>query len=570
MNYDFVPNNLNDLISYHQQHCQNQKLLNFRSKNQEQSITSDDFCYQINNLAWGLLQIANINDKVAIYCYQGASWLICDLAIMSANLISVPIFSNINQQNLVYQLEFSASKIIFTDNSDFAKNNQHKFIIVTIGFCQENCYTIEQLSEIGAKQNKAFADLPQAKGDDVATIVFTSGTTNKPKGVQISHVNLLSQVQDAALFFPLNPIQKALSYLPLAHIFERMVVLFYLTQGISIYFVDDLKNISNYLSDVKPNLLTTVPRVLEKIFAKINAKAEKGNFLLKIAINRAINLPYPIRKNTLHNLLDFLVYKKIRQIFGGNVDMIICGGSALSAMLENFFHNVGLPVYCGYGLTEASPVLSANCPSKFRLGSVGTCFHSVQLKIAEDGELLAKGDNIMLGYLNLAQENSETIRDGWLCTGDLATIDQDGFVYITGRKKEMLKTSNGKYVVPSLLQQQLQNNIAYLLGSLIIAENKRFVSALLFFDPDSLPSLQQKLNFSGTISAFLQSDILCSWVQKAIDQINQNLDNWQQIKKFVIAQTEISIDGNQITPSLKLKRAVLEQQFACEIEKIYS
>jgi long-chain acyl-CoA synthetase len=563
---------LNDIILYHQQQFNNKTLLNCLGSGKV--LSSQEFCQTVNNIAWGLKQLPAIqqNNMIAIYCYQGWQWLVCDLAIVSAQLISVPIFHNISSQNLEYQLELTKAQIIITDKPSFARQHFQKYTIITIGFTFENCLSFDDLSQLGQKQNQAYHQLPKSQENSLATIVFTSGTTNKPKGVMLSHGNLISQVIDSSVFFPLLPQQKALSYLPLAHIFERMVMFFYLTQGISIYFVEDIAKIPLYLKQVQPNLFTTVPRMLEKFFNKIKQKAEESNFLtkmlLKIAFNRAKHFNISTKTNFINSVLDLLLYKKLRAIFGGKVQMIICGGASLPSDIEKFLHSIGLAVYCGYGLTESSPVLASNCPANYQLGSVGNSFSSVKLQIAPDGELLASGKNIMLGYFCQEQETKQTLKNGWLYTGDLAEIN-NGFLKIVGRKKELLKTSNGKYVVANYLQQMLQQQITGLLGSLIIAEGKPFVAVLLFFEPESLPKLQKQLGYETSQQNFLQSQVLYDSIAKQIAKINQQLDSWQQIKKFSIITKAISIEKGQITPSYKLNTKILQQDFALEIAKFY-
>ncbi len=553
---------LSDIVSYHKQNFNNPKLLNCLGSGK--IISSQEFCQEVNNIAWGLKQLPAIlqNNIVVIYCYQGWQWLVCDLAIASAGLVSSPMFHNISKQNLQYQLELLQAKVIITDKPDFAKENCHLYTVITIGFNHPNCLSFAELSKMGEQQNKLHSELPKSSSNDLATIIFTSGTTGLPKGVMLSGGNLISQIVDSSVFFILSSEQKVLSYLPLAHIFERMVMLFYLTQGVSIYFVDDISKIPQYLQQVKPNLFTTVPRLLEKVFNKIKQKSQQGNlisrFLLKIAFHKAKNFSPTNKPSFLDFFLDLLLYRKLRALFGGKIQTIICGGAALPHEIEKFLHSIGLAVYCGYGLTESSPVLATNCPARYQLGTVGTCFPSVSLKIASDGELLASGKNIMLGYFKEEQQTKQVLQDGWFYTGDLAEI-KDGFIKIIGRKKELLKTSNGKYVITNYLQQLLQEQITGLLGSVIIAEGKPFVSALLFFEPEHLAILQKQYDRQN----------LNMWVEQVIAKINKNLDSWQQIKKFCIITEQISIEQNQITPSYKLKSSLLQQQFASEIAKLY-
>ena len=273
----------------------------------------------------------------------------------------------------------------------------------------------------------------------------------------------------------------------------------------------------------------------------------------------------------IDKIYDLLVYKKFRAALGGNMKMIICGGAALSEDLECFYKNIGINLFCGYGLTEASPVLTANCPKNNKFGTVGKAFPSVELKIAEDGELLGRGPNVMRSYHNQAEKTKEIIENGWLKTGDLAQINQDGFVKIIGRKKELFKNANGKYVRPIPIEQKLVQNLGFLIGAIIIAEGRKFTSAILFADFEIIEKFREKFDCKKMSNEeFLNSEILKKFTQNEIDKINNNLDNWEQIKKFSISNLEISIESGDITPSMKLKRNILEEKCKDVINEFYN
>jgi long-chain acyl-CoA synthetase len=319
--------------------------------------------------------------------------------------------------------------------------------------------------------------------------------------------------------------------------------------------------------------MTSVPRALEKVFAKINNGIEEAKFFKKIigkkALKRALEKDPLSSTNFIDKIFDKIIYQKFRHALGGEMRMIICGGSALSRELERFYWNIGVKIYCGYGLTECSPVLATNAPHQHKFTSVGKAFPSVKLKIAKDGELLACGINIMKKYHNNPQKTAETFDGEWFKTGDLAQIDKEGFVKIIGRKKEVFKTSNGKFVHPVLLEQKLVQELHFLVGALVIAEGKNFVSALLFIDFDLLKNIKNKLKFEGENDQFFNSTILQNFITQKIAIINKKLDSWEQIKKFKIIIEPISVESGEITPSLKLKRNVLERKFALEIEEFY-
>jgi long-chain acyl-CoA synthetase len=575
--------NLPQIAFFQAQSFQNPKALNFKENGAWRSFSNAEFYQKICYFAFGLKEIGLQKDDVlAIFSYQNPIWLIADLGSILAGAVTVPIFHNISQENLFYEISDSKVKYIFTDSANFLEvvsKSSADLKIITYGFKSENHYFFDDLMLLGQKafeeKKYSFEDLSNdLQPEKLATIIYTSGSTGMPKGVELSHQNLISQIQDTEIFFPLKQEDVILSFLPLAHIFERMVMMFYLTQGVSIYFVDDIKNIGNFLKEVKPSLMTTVPRMLEKVYAKINEGAEKSNFVRRIiakkALESALLKDVDRKKNFLDKLFDSLVYKKFRQAMGGNMRMIICGGSSLSNDMERFYRNIGIDLFCGYGLTESSPVLAANCEKFHKFATVGKKFTSVELKIASDGELLARGKNIMMGYHNRPEETAEMINDGWLKTGDLAQIDEEGFVKIVGRKKELFKTANGKYVSPVPIEQKLVQKLGFLIGAIIIAEGKKFVSALLFPDFEILEKTKKKLNFKGEDENFLDSDVLSKFVEREVSKINKSLDHWQQIQKFQIAKASISIESGDITPSMKLKRNVLEEKYQNIISEFYT
>jgi len=574
-------NNLGELIKYQYQNFNNKNFLNFKENNEWQSFSNQDFYEKIIAVARGLEKLGlKRGQSVANYSYQNPIWLMVDLGAILAGAITVPIFNNISEDNLFYELVDSDAKFFFTDNKKICTKIKEKFPeIIIIGYSFKSTLSIN-LEDLFKNEESAFDNnfyveelFAKIKNDDIATIVYTSGSTDRPKGVEISHQALISQIKDSESFFYLDNLEVVLSYLPLAHIFERMVMMYYISKGLSIYFVDDIKNLGSFLKEIKPTLMTSVPRALEKVFARINNGIEEAKFFKKIigkkALKRALEKD-PLRsKNFIDKIFDKLIYQKFRQAMGGEMRMIICGGSSLSQELERFYWNIGVKIYCGYGLTECSPVLATNAPHQHKFTSVGKAFPSVKLKIAKDGELLASGINVMKKYRNNPQKTAETFEGEWFKTGDLAQIDEEGFVKIIGRKKEVFKTSNGKFVHPVLLEQKLVQELNFLVGALVIAEGKNFVSALLFVDFDLLKNIKNKLKFDEDNNQFFDSTILKNFISQKIAIINKKLDSWEQIKKFKIIIEPISVESGEITPSLKLKRNVLERKFALEIEEFY-
>ena len=574
---------LSELVSFQASSFNNSRAFNFRKNGEWKSFSNQEFFDKSLYFACGLREIGLIkNQAIAIYSYQNPIWLIADLGSILAGAVTVPIFHNISTENLLYEISDAAVKYIFTDNIEFCeiiKSSNLDLKVITYGFEREGLISFDALILLGknaVEQKKYdFESLSKSNSpQDLATIIYTSGSTGKPKGVELTHHNLVSQIKATALCFPLDAKDVALSFLPLAHIFERMVMMFYISQGISIYFSDDIKNVALDLKEINPSLMTAVPRVLEKIFLRIKEVGQNSFGIKKIlvtsAINRALSKDSQVKKTILDKIYDHLVYQKFRNILGSKMKMIICGGAALSEDLERFYSNIDVNLYCGYGLTEASPVLSVNYPKSYKFATIGKAFPFVELKIAPDSELMARGPNIMHGYHNKAEKTAEIIKDGWLKTGDLAQIDKDGFVKIIGRKKELFKNANGKYIRPIPIEQKLVQNLGFLIGAIIIAEARKFTSVLLFPDFEILPKFKTKFDGKNLSNEdFLKSENLKRFVENEIQKINQNLDHWEQIKKFKIINDAISIETGEITPSMKLKRVFLEEKYKSAIEEFY-
>jgi long-chain acyl-CoA synthetase len=585
-------NNLCDLIYEQKRLFKKSDFLNYKIAGKLHSISNQEFYNKTLYLACALKEIGvKKGDRLANYSYQSPKWLIIDMGAILASMVSVPIFSNISTDNLIFQLKDSDVKIIYCDNLSIINNDYiHKSDLVIIysnkndphrnKFKSKKLYLFDDLLDIGKQNCKNhqcdFVDLSHnIKKDDLATIIYTSGSTGDPKGVEITHQNLISQINTTKNFFPLSENDIAISYLPLAHIFERMVMMYYISQGIRIYFVDDVKNLGNYLQEFRPTLMTTVPRVVEKIYLGINAKINSTSFIKKViakaAINRALNKDANIKGNIIDKIYDKLIYKKLRKFFGSNMKMIICGGAMISDNMERFYRNIKINIYPGYGMTETSPVIATNCPKNYRFQTVGKLYDNVEARLTKDSELEIRGPNVMKAYHNRAELTKKIIdKNGWLKTGDLAQIDKDGYIKLIGRKKELFKTAYAKYVTPVPIEQKIIQELGFLIGAQIIAESRQYVIALLFPDFTLIQNYKKMLSYNDSDKNFINSVELNQYVSKKIDKINTQFDRWQQIKKFIIISDEISIETGEITPSMKLKRAIIEQKYSKIIDDIYN
>lgn len=580
--------NLAEIPPYIGNFYKNDNFLNFLQNGKWVKFSTLEFAENVKNLTLGLREIGLIkNDDFAILSYPSPLWLMMDFAAISAGAISVPIFSNISKENLAFEIDNAEVKFIFCDNLEVFKQIKDlgktfkKVIINGFDVDDKEVIKFDDLLAIGKKNNQENPDLYQKlitslKEDDLATIVYTSGSTGTPKGVEITHKNLISQIEAASKLFPLdNKTDSALSFLPLAHIFERMIACYYISTGVSIYFADDVKNVGSLLKEIKPTILTVVPRVLEKVYGKIKIGVSEGSLIKKIigkmAVKLALNID-PYHKSILKNIFDLLVYKKLRNSLGGRLRMMICGGAPLQLELDRFFKNIGINFFVGYGTTETSPVIAVNYERHSKVGTIGQAFPGITVKIASDGELLVKGPNVMQGYHKDEAKTKEVFdEEGWFKTGDLAAIDDEDFIKIIGRKKELFKTSGGKYVSPVPIEQQLVSLCDFLLGACVIAEGRKFTCCILLPDFEALPKYKKKVGMTNMKDDdFLRSSFIDKKIQGAIFKVNAHLNHWEQIQKYYLAKDQISIKTGELTPSMKIKRNVIEKKYQKEIEEIYN
>lgn len=501
---------------------------------------------------------------VAIVSDSSPFWLMIDFALQRLGAVSVPIFANISHENLHYEIKDSAIEYVFIASQEkydqLEKSLRSMKLVVTLSIASNLENVIDFNSFLQTPFEVPAITVMEA---DIATIIYTSGSTGKPKGVELTHKNLISQIKDVEIAIPITAYEIALSFLPLAHIFERMVVLYYLANGISIYFADDVKNVGNLIKSVRPTVMTVVPRLLEKIYTKMQDKIDAvsgikgliGQGALHLANTKEVHTP----RNALDKLAQRLVYTKLTEALGGRLQYMISGGAALSPAMERFFVNIGIPLYQGYGLSETSPVVCVNTPTAYRFGSCGKKLSSVEVKLSSEGELLVKGPNVMRGYHNMSHETSETIQNGWLHTGDLATIDDEGYIFIKSRIKELFKTSTGKYVSAIAIEHHLTHS-KWVDYAIIVAENRPYVTALIFLDPSMS---------SESFETYLSEVKTNERMGQLIKRVNKHLNVWEQIQKYTLIQTLPTIENHMLTPSMKISRNTVYTCFKNEIDVMY-
>jgi len=578
---------LNELFYFITDNYDNEKFLNYIDDEVWKSISVKEFKQTVIHLALGLKELGvTQKSKLAILSPSSPWWLMVDFAAHLNGAVSVPIFFNISNEHLEFELKDCQADFIFLGSFDkiqtIKKHNFKKIITINHTSKDNDYIDIRAVEKLGKNpqncdEDNAKNSLHTAVNDEIFSIIYTSGNMGTPKGVMLSHKNIISQVKDTTKLFKLSDKDDiALSFLPLAHIFERMVMTFYLSRGISIYFVDDVKNVGNLLKVVHPTVMTIVPRLLEKVYKKIKQKVDdtKGikGLIVRFAYEHARGKPPEFGKMWFEPILKKLVYKKFLEAFGGNLNMLISGGSSLNKEIYKFFINIGLNVYQGYGLSEFSPVICANSPLKNRWGTCGPAFPSAQTKIAKDGELLAKGPSLMRGYLNQEKLTKDTIdEDGWLHTGDLAVIDKDGFISINGRKKELFKTSTGKYVSPVPIEQELSKN-RLIDFSIVFADERPFVVALLFPDYEMVEVYKTyyKIKKDISLSKFFSLPRVKKEIKKLVKKTNKKLDKWQRVINYKIIDKTLSIESGELTPSMKIRRKKIAELYDKQIDSLYS
>lgn len=529
-------------------------------------------------------------DKIAIISNNRPEWVFTDLAVQQTGAILVPLYPTTSPIEITYILNDAQVKYIFVSNEELYNKIQQ--ILPDVPSLQK-IYSFEKISGVSnwteVLENVDASDLSNVEStkssitdEHVATIIYTSGTTGTPKGVMLTHKNIVSNVllSKESFPFPNDPTTKVLSFLPLNHIFEKTVTYIYLFSGIGIYYAESLETIGENLKEIKPNGFTTVPRLLEKVFEKIMTTGSNLTGIKKALFFWAVKLgkryDNRVSGGIFYNLqlavANKIIFNKWREALGGNVSFIITGGAACQEMLLRVFNAAQIPVYEGYGPTEHSPVICVNrkLPAGLtKFGTVGPPINGIEVKLAEDGEVLCKGPCVMKGYYKRPDLTSETIMDGWLHTGDIAEWDEKIFLKITDRKKELIKTSGGKYVAPQALENKFKES-PFIDEIMVVGEGKKFVSALIIPSATMLKTFMEKEEMQFTdLSAAITNHKVLSMFKEVVDKLNQNFNHVEQVKKFVLLPRPWSVETGEMTPKLSLKRKIILQKFAAEIEEMY-
>lgn len=552
----------------------------------------------VNKLSAGLVSLGvqandftpESSDKIAIISNNRPEWVFTDLAVQQVGAILVPVYPTTNPNELAFILNDASVKFIFVSSEDLLLKVQS--IIEKVPSIQ-GIYTFDTIA--GAKHWTEVSALAtdelltqvetikkQVPAEQLATIIYTSGTTGTPKGVMLSHSNIYTNVQFSKKSFPFNdaPESKVLSFLPLNHIFEKTCTYIYLYSGISIYYAESLETIGDNLKEIKPNGFTTVPRLLEKVFEKIMAKGSELTGTKRKLFFWAVDLAekYDNRVsgglwyNVQLTIANKLIFSKWREALGGNISFIITGGAACQVKLLRIFNAAGVPVYEGYGPTENSPVICVNRQEKggTKFGTVGPPIEGIQVKLAEDGEIMVTGPCVMKGYYKRPDLTAETMKDEWLLTGDIGVWDEGKFLKITDRKKELFKTSGGKYVAPQPIENKLKES-PFVEQVMVVGSERKFVGALIV---PSFATLKEWMREKGipytTNEDVIHHPKVLELYRELVESFNKFFNHVEQIKKFELLPREWTVDTGEMTPKLSLKRKVVNEKFKDAIERIYA
>lgn len=554
--------------------------------------SGSDYRQYVDAISYSLLEHGfKKEDKIISISSNKPEWNFIDMAMAQLGIVHVPVYPNINTNEYLYIFSHSDAKAIFIGDDVIYQRIKpvldktpsiEKIFCLWKNECLHNS-NIYSLIERGRQlKEKYHSNLEAIKNsispDDIVTIIYTSGTTGISKGVMLTHSNLVSNILSTSKIQPLNSKHKVLSFLPLCHIFERMMNYHYQYLGISIYYAENIGTIPENLREIKVNGITTVPRLLESIFDKIQAKGKDTGGIKKKVFNWAIDvaLAYELHPSIGYRIkqqiANILVYNKIKKSLGGNLKIIISGGAALQVRLIRFFGAMGIQVLEGYGLTETSPVISVNCPSgnNIRFGTVGPVLENVQVKIAEDGEILVKGPNVMKGYYKDEETTKKVIdEEGWFHTGDIGELIENKFLKITDRKKEIFKNAGGKYIAPQVIENKLKESI-FIDQAMVIGENEKFVAAIISPNFNHLHywAVKHKIHYSNN-KELIEHLLVIERINEEVQKINEELSPHEQIKKIQLIPETWAPHTGELSPTLKLRRKVIYEKYMHIVCKIY-
>jgi len=572
-----------DLLKYSLEHPM-QEFISGKIKGNWINYSTEDFCAAVDHLSRGLIKLGIAKGgRVGVMSQNRPEWNIADFAANQIGAYQIPLYPTLAEHDIQFILKDAEISIIFV--ADEALYKKIKFCVDLIN-PEIKIYSFNDIEgaqswKVLIEEGKANSDInldeyrDMIRPEDILTLIYTSGTTGTPKGVMLTHNNLVANFMNSAIVMP-DGVKKALSFLPLSHIFERMIIYLYLFNRTSVYYAESMETIVADIQYVKPNFFSTVPRLLEKVYDKIMEKGKsltgikKGIFFWSVALAEKFITDADAWYNFKLGIARKLVFKKWQEALGGEVVAIVSGGAALNPRLARIFWAAGMPVFEGYGLTETSPVITVNHFGGTLFGSVGEVIHGVEVKIAHDGEVLTRGHHVMKGYYNKPELTNEAIdQEGWFHTGDIGELVNGRFLRITDRKKEMFKTAGGKYVAPQMLENKYKESI-FIEQIMVLGENRKFPSALVVPNFEALKNWAARKGIAYTSNEeMIKNEQVLAKFNKIIEEASVGFGKWEQIKRFALLSKEWNINDGELTPKLSLKRKIITEKNSAVIEKIY-
>jgi long-chain acyl-CoA synthetase len=578
-----------DIVTYQKEQFPKADAISSKINGVWENHSTEDFIRIGTEISFGLLKLGlKKDDKVAIISPNRPEWHFADLGIQQIGAVNVPLYVNNTADDYKFILADSETKVVFVANQEILDKVKvatagNSNILAIYSFDQIPSWehwTVLQNMGKGRDLSEIEAYKSQITPDDLLTIIYTSGTTGTPKGVMLTHNNLVSNVKACIPLMPVGPRDRALSFLPLCHVYERMLNYLYMSVGTSIYFAESLETISDNLKEVKPQIFVTVPRLLEKVYDKIVTKGSELTGIKKALFFWALELGlrYDNRKNMgwWYNLqlkyANKLIFSKWREALGGEVKAIVTGGAALQIRLARVFTAAEIKIMQGYGLTETSPVICVNRVNldENYFGTVGPVVSGVEVKIAEDGEILSRGPHIMKGYYKRPEVTAETIdKEGWLHTGDIGEMVEGKYLKITDRKKEIFKTSGGKYIAPQIIENKIKES-KLVEQAMVVGDGQKFPAVLIVPNFANLKAYCDFKNISySSDSEMIKNAAVIDKYQRDLDEANENFAQYEKIKKFVLLPKMWTVESNELTPKLSLKRKMILANNQEKIEAIY-
>jgi long-chain acyl-CoA synthetase len=589
---------LGDILTHLEAHFRKPDLLRYKSAGAWRAISTEEFAATVRSVSLGLQAIGVAKgDRVAILSENRPEWTECDHANLNLGAVTVPIYSTLLADQVRFILDNSQAKaLVLSTQAQMEKVRSIlgslpgllKIVILDAPASGAPDRTIPWKDLLQAGETAHRADprrfetaRARVSREDLASILYTSGTTGDPKGVMLTHGNFASNVNATLRLIPFSENDLTLSFLPLTHVFERMVEFAYLSAGATIAYAESIDTVPQNLLEIRPTVMASVPRVFEKVHARIMDTVQTSSSVRRLIFGLALKVGRanaratlagrraPLVARLLHPLTDRLVFVKVRERLGGRLRFLISGGAPLSPEIAEFFYAAGVRILEGYGLTETSPVIAVNTLDRTRIGTVGPIIPGIEVKIAEDGEILVRGPNVMKGYFRDEEATRAAIKDGWFSTGDIGLIDPDGFLKITDRKKEVLKTSGGKMVAPQPIENLLKTD-RFISQAVLIGDRRKFISALIVPDHAWIESYAKLKGIPyKTVEGLLEDSRIVDLVRRRIEAKMAALPSYERIKKFRLLPRDLTQESGEMTPTLKLKRRVIEKNHASEIESMY-